>query len=74
MSGKFKISQPASWVSKAFADFCKDRSGATAIEYGMIGAIVSIVLLGILLALGTTVREDIFGGISTAVVGALSGS
>ena len=44
--------------------FMKDESGATAIEYGLIAAIVSVGIIG---ALGTlrTSLQDIFGTVGT---------
>ena len=74
LSGTFKFTDLTSRLRKTFSGFCKDQSGATAIEYGMIGAVVSIVILGILLILRTTLRDDIYGKISDAVVSGLSGS
>lgn len=47
---------------KLFAHFAKDESGATAIEYGLIAALVSVVIIGAVGALGgqlTTVFEGI---------------
>jgi pilus assembly protein Flp/PilA len=38
---------------KHFARFLKDESGATAIEYGLIAALVSVVIIGALTTLGT---------------------
>jgi len=73
LSGKYKITDLTSRVCKTFTEFRKDRSGATSIEYGMIAAVVSIVILGILLILRTTLRDDIYGKISEAVVSGLSG-
>lgn len=47
----------------------KDESGATAIEYGLIAALVSVVIIGILTTLGgnlkttfTTVSDKLGGG------------
>ena len=36
--------------------FLRDESGATAIEYGLIAALVSVVLIAILTTLGTTLK------------------
>ena len=33
--------------------FAKDESGATAIEYGLIAALISVVIIGVLSAIGT---------------------
>ncbi len=40
-------------MKKFFARFLKDESGATAIEYGLIAALVGIAIIGATKALGT---------------------
>jgi pilus assembly protein Flp/PilA len=50
-------------MSKVFA-FLKDDSGATAIEYGLIAAGISIVIIASVNAIGTTLNGT-FQGIST---------
>ncbi|OLP62273.1 pilus assembly protein [Xaviernesmea oryzae] len=40
-------------MAQLFAQFLKDRSGATAIEYGLIAALISVALIGGAKALGT---------------------
>jgi pilus assembly protein Flp/PilA len=45
-----------------FARFAQDESGATAIEYGLIAALISVVIIGAVAALGgqlTTVFTSI---------------
>ena len=44
----------------------QDESGATAIEYGLIAALVSVVIIGALGTLGTNL-SDTFDSIATAV-------
>ena len=39
-------------MSKFISNFCKDESGATAIEYGLIAALVAVVLVTALSAMG----------------------
>ena len=39
-------------MSKLIAHFLEDESGATAIEYGLIAALIAVVLVGALGALG----------------------
>jgi pilus assembly protein Flp/PilA len=41
------------YMSKFVTRFLKDESGATAIEYGLIAALVAVVLVTALTALGT---------------------
>ncbi|MFY0398883.1 Flp family type IVb pilin [Brevundimonas naejangsanensis] len=36
--------------------FAKDESGATAIEYGLIAALISVVIIGALIAIGPKVQ------------------
>ena len=40
-------------MSKVFARFFKDESGATAIEYGLIAALISVALIAGATALGS---------------------
>ena len=41
---------------KKFTDFWTDESGATAIEYGLIAALVSVAAIVALTALGTSLK------------------
>jgi pilus assembly protein Flp/PilA len=36
--------------------FCRDESGATAIEYGLIAAGISVVIIGVVNTIGTTLN------------------
>ena len=40
-------------MTKMFSRFVNDESGATAIEYGLIAALISVVIIGVLTTLGT---------------------
>lgn len=51
-------------MSKIFARFMKDESGATAIEYGLIAALVSVALIAGATTLGTSLNNT-FGGLAT---------
>ncbi|MBB4066462.1 Flp family type IVb pilin [Gellertiella hungarica] len=42
-------------MSKVFARFLKDESGATAIEYGLIAALISVALIAGATALGNQI-------------------
>ena len=42
-------------MTKFFSRFAKDESGATAIEYGLIAALIALVLVAALTALGNNV-------------------
>lgn len=39
-----------------FKDLWKDESGATAIEYGLLAALIAVVIIGAVSALGTTIK------------------
>jgi pilus assembly protein Flp/PilA len=40
-----------------FARFVKDESGATAIEYGLIAALIAVAIIGAATTLGTEIGE-----------------
>ena len=42
---------------KIFQDLLKDDSGATAIEYGLIAALVSVAIIGVLTTLGDSLTN-----------------
>ncbi len=49
-------------MKNMFVKFLKDESGATAIEYGLIAALVSVVMITALVALGPEIKgtfEDV---------------
>ena len=46
--------------------FVKDESGATAIEYGLIAALISVAIIGAARVLGTTISET-FTNVSDAM-------
>ena len=46
-----------------FARFAKDESGATAIEYGLIAALISVAIITAVSLLGNNL-SDLFGGIA----------
>lgn len=47
----------------------KDEQGATALEYGLIAALIAAFIVGAVTALGTSVR-DTFQGVATDMAGA----
>lgn len=56
-------------MSKIFARFLKDESGATAIEYGLIAALISVAIIGGATTVGsqlTTLFENIGDEMTTA--------
>jgi pilus assembly protein Flp/PilA len=54
-------------MSKFVTRFLKDESGATAIEYGLIAALIAVVLVGALGALGTQLNTT-FTSVKDALV------
>jgi pilus assembly protein Flp/PilA len=40
-------------MNKLFSRFVRDESGATAIEYGLIAALIAVVIIGVLRTVGT---------------------
>ena len=49
-----------------FARFVKDESGATAIEYGLIAAGISVAIIAVVQGLGTNLKNT-FSSVSTAL-------
>jgi pilus assembly protein Flp/PilA len=49
-----------------FARFAKDESGATAIEYGLIAAGISVAIIAVVQGLGTNLKTT-FTSVSTAL-------
>jgi pilus assembly protein Flp/PilA len=56
-------------MSKFVTRFLKDESGATAIEYGLIAALIAVVLVGALQAVGNSLNGT-FTEIQTKLDGA----
>ena len=48
------------------SQFCKDETGATAIEYGLIAAGISVAIIAVVQALGTNLNNT-FSTVSTAL-------
>ncbi len=55
-----------------FTRFAKDESGATAIEYGLIAGLISVVIIGAVTAVGGSLNT-VFGSIQTALAGVPAG-
>ncbi len=53
-------------MTKLFARFVKDESGATAIEYGLIAAGISLAIIAAVNGLGTTLNTK-FGNIGSSI-------
>jgi len=46
-------------MNKLFSRFVRDESGATAIEYGLIAALIAVVIIGALQAIGTNLTSTL---------------
>ena len=55
-------------MTKLFAKFLRDDSGATAIEYGLIAALIAVVIIGAVTAVGTNVSTT-FTSVSNGLTG-----
>ncbi len=55
---------------KRFKQFCGDESGATAIEYGLIAALVSVAAIGALTTMGESL-QTMFGKVSDSMSNAV---
>lgn len=53
-------------MKNLFARYMKDESGATAIEYGLIAALISVVIIAVLTSVGSSLDSK-FGEIDTAL-------
>jgi pilus assembly protein Flp/PilA len=58
-------------MKKLFRKLRRSDSGVTAIEYGLIAALIAVVLIGALTTLGTSLSTE-FNKVATAVNGAAS--
>lgn len=55
-------------MKKFISKFMSDESGATAIEYGLIAALIAVVIIAAVTALGTNI-SDKFGEVAAAIGG-----
>jgi pilus assembly protein Flp/PilA len=53
-------------MSKFVSRFAKDESGATAIEYGLIAALIAVVIIGAVTTVGTSLRTT-FNSVGNSV-------
>lgn len=51
-------------MKNLMSKYGRDESGATAIEYGLIAALISVVIIGVLTSIGTNLRTK-FNQIAT---------
>ena len=50
-------------MAKSIAEFLKDDRGATAIEYGLLAALLGVALIGAFTALGDTIQNRLYAGV-----------
>ena len=53
-------------MNNLLARFVRDDSGATAIEYGLIAALIAVVIIGTLTAIGTSLSTK-FNSVATSL-------
>ena len=53
-------------MNNLFSRFVRDESGATAIEYGLIAALIAVVIIGTLTAIGTNLSTK-FNSVATSL-------
>jgi pilus assembly protein Flp/PilA len=53
-------------MNNLFSRFVRDESGATAIEYGLIAALIAVVVITALTSIGTNLKAD-FTSVATAL-------
>ena len=56
-------------MTKFVSKFMSDESGATAIEYGLIAALIAVVIISAVTTLGTTISAK-FAAVTTGMTGA----
>ena len=56
-------------MTKFISKFVADESGATAIEYGLIAALIAVVIISAVTTLGTTISSK-FAAVTTGMTGA----
>ena len=53
-------------MSNLFVRFCRDESGVTAIEYGLIAALIAVIIIGAVSVVGTNLGST-FSTVSTSL-------
>lgn len=53
-------------IASSIRSFVRDEEGATAVEYGLMVALIAVVIIGVVTTLGTNLR-DRFTTVSNAV-------
>lgn len=58
------------WIAKKVRNFFSEEDGVTAIEYGLIAALIAVVIILAVTAAGGAVR-DVFQAVANAITAAL---
>jgi pilus assembly protein Flp/PilA len=68
MGAKMKRQITTGWIGLAgLRRFATEEGGATAIEYGLMAALISLAIIGTVEALGQSINTVLFGQIVTAL-------
>ncbi len=54
-------------IANSAAGFAADERGATAIEYGLIVALISVAIMSIIFTMGSNIKTVLYGAIVTAL-------
>ena len=68
ISSSLHLIQRENPMTKFVSKFMSDESGATAIEYGLIAALIAVVIISAVTALGTTIKTK-FNDVVTGMGG-----
>lgn len=60
------------WIGRTAVDLCQETSGAVALEYGLIAALIAVAILGSIVYLGETLFGLPLQSLIDAFVGMLS--
>ena len=61
-------------MTKFITKFAQDESGATAIEYGLLTALIAVVIIGAVSTLGSSVMTSLFLTASSRMSAAVEGA
>jgi pilus assembly protein Flp/PilA len=54
-------------VARSLGCFLADERGATAIEYGVMAALISVAIMGIVFSTGQGIKNTLYGAINNAL-------
>ena len=56
-------------TARGLRDFLADQRGATAIEYGLIAALIGVAIMSIVFTTGQNIKTTLYDRISTSLAG-----